>query len=158
MSFREIKIFHRFNIADLIIAVIIIAGIAGFTHRASVSNPMESRKVKSVFYIEEVQDAVADTINEGDIVRDRVNGCVFGKITDIDMKEAASYGVNGKGEWVRSSKPGYVSLAIHVEGEGIYTENGVTVDNITFYVNKTIEIVAGKVYLWVKIASLEKVE
>jgi len=117
---------------------------------------VESRKVKSVFYIEEVQDAVADTINEGDIVRDRVNGCVFGKITDIDMKEASSYGVNGKGEWVRSSKPGYVSLAIYVEGEGIYTDYGVTVDNITFYVNKTIEIVAGKVYLWVKIASLEK--
>lgn len=160
------KLFGKISIVDILIIVMILGVVAGvgykFTKSGTVTPFAKKDVVKTTFYQEEVASYVLDEIKVGDTVSDNATGSSFGKVISIKSDNAVSFGYNANGEIVKSAKPGYISLTLEVEGEGIYNDGvssqGVSFDNTNFFVYKSIELKVGNSILWTKIKSLDKKE
>ena len=68
------------------------------------------------------------------------------------------YYPNSDGKAVSSSKPGYVSIKITVEGQGIYSATGATFGGVEYYVNKSLELRTGISDLYPRISDIIKVK
>lgn len=158
------KLFGKISIVDIIVVVMILGVIAGVGYKftkSRTSTPFSKKDAVMVtFFQEEVPGYVPGTIKVGDIAADNATGSVFGKVVSVKADKAVSVGTNSNGEMVQTSRPGYNSLTVVVEGQGIYkdgaSDQGVSFDNTNFFVNKSIELKVGNSITWFKIKSLEK--
>ncbi len=145
------KLFGKINIIDLLIIVIVIAGVAGLGYKfaaSGTSSPFSKQDTIEIkFYAEEVGEFITSGMKVGDMVKDRSTNAYFGKITDIKVDKAASFAPDSEGNYVKSSKPGYVSVVLTVEGTGIYRDGasgqGASFDSSDYHVFKSTEIIAG---------------
>lgn len=158
------KLFGKVSIVDILIIVMILGVVAGVGYKfskSSTATPFAKKDtIVTTFYQETTPDFVPGSIKVGDMVTDNATGSVFGKVISVKADKDVSFAANVNGEMVQSSKPGYNSVIITVEGEGVFKDGngqqGVSFNNTDFYINKSIELKAGKVDLWVKIKNLEK--
>ena len=156
------KLFGKVSIIDILVVVVILGMAAGVYYKfvksdtPSVFNRPE--KIRSVFYVDEAADFTQKDLVPGVMVREAVQSSVLGTVTAVKTAPSVSYGVNSQGEWKQSTKPGYISLEITLEGEGFYGASGVTFGGSAFYVGKYYEVRFGNVALYGRIKSIEKVE
>lgn len=141
------KLFGKISIIDIIIVLVIVAGIVGgLGYKYSKSKTpgvfVKNDDVQITFYVEEVPDFVAKAIKPGAICKESIQDVVFGQVKDagdIKIDKPVSYSSNDKGEIVRSNtKEGYVSLYVTVQGKGIYSDNGLTINSVPYYVGQTL--------------------
>lgn len=154
------KLFGKVSIIDILIVLVIIAGVGGVTYKFNKSKAVtpftKTEDIQIVFFTEDIPDYVAQSIKQGDLVKDRVSNSVFGRVKEVKIDKGIFYAPNDRGEMVASSKPGYVSLMLTVEGQGIYTDNGVTFGNVDYYINKTLEVRAGNTAIWTRVYNIRK--
>ena len=150
----------KFNIFDLALVLVIVAGVAGFFYRMYISDPAFKEKdgVRTEFFVESVQDSIAYSIQPGDEVKDPVSNSLFGNVVDVIVDKSINYGVNKDGEYVKTSIPDYKSVRFVVEGEAVFTDNGITFNNNNFFINRGLEVRVGRVRVYTKISGLEKIE
>lgn len=155
------KLFGKISIIDILVVCLILGGIAGAYYKFGRSNTIspfvKPDRIEMTFFTEDVVEFVGAGIKAGDLVKDRV-GPVLGKVKEVVAGPGIYHAANEQGQMIKSSKEGYISLKVVIEGDGVYTNNGVTFSNMDYYVNKWFEIRVGNVSYYTRIKSIRKIE
>lgn len=156
------RLFGKISIVDILVICLILAGIAGAYYKFGKSNTVTpfSRpdKIEVVFFAEDIPEYAGIGIKPGDPAKDRQTNSVFGKVKEVTVGPDIVYFPNKDGQAVKSSKEGYISLTIVTEGEGVYSNNGISFSNMDYYVNKLIEVRFGNTAIYARIQSIRKIE
>lgn len=156
------RLFGKISIIDILVVFIVVAAIGGAYYKFGKSKTLtpftKPDKVEIVFFAEDIPEYAGTGIRPGDLANDRVTNSVFGKVTDVAVGPDVFYSPNKDGQMIKSSKDGYISLTVVVEGTGKFTNSGVSFSNMDYYVNKQLEVRFGNTAMYAKIKSIKKIE
>ncbi len=157
------KLFGKISIVDVLVILIIIAIGAGLYYKFGKSGTVTpftpTQTVQMTLSLESVNDYVANNVKVGDVVQDRVQNIVLGKVTDVKIGKDKSYFLNSNGLVIQGSKDGYNSLTVTFEGQGLYSSKGVTFSNIEYYINKNgTEWRIGNTFSYAKISGIKLIK
>lgn len=154
------RLFKKINLIDLLIILIIVA--AGFFvynkfGKAKIVTPLARQEpVAITFIIESLPEYAADSVETGDPVTDRVTSAYLGNVTKLEKNPDITFGVDNEGKVVRSSKEGYCSLELTVEGTGVFSGKVVNIGNTNYYVFRETTLYVGDTMLFTRIKDIEK--
>lgn len=141
------KLFGKISIIDIIVLVLVVAVVGGVGYKFTKSRSVVTGgtdKVILEFYSEESPDFALKAVRKGDIVGDYDKGSIFGKVVSVSVNKADSWGQDAQGQLVKTSKPGYASAIIKVEGQVLKNrDGGISVNNADYFIGKTITTKAG---------------
>lgn len=155
---------RKFNFIDVLILLIILSVVVfGFRKFKNSSTPgptnNNSQKIKITYYIEEIPDYVAENIQVGDPVKEKIQSSNFGTIVDKKVDDSVSWAKRDDGQFFRSSREGYNSLTITTEATGSLTQSGANIDKSVYYIGQTVAIFAGNSMLETgRISGIELIE
>jgi|LSQX01.3.fsa_nt_gb hypothetical protein len=155
------KLFGKVSVIDILIVLVIAAGVAGVGYKFSQSKtgPVFSAgdKIIMTFYGEEAADYAIQAIKKGDPARDQERGTFFGNIIeDVRIDESQRYGETPTGEKVVVSKEGYPSFYVTVEAAGTMGAYGdIIIGGSEYQIGRTVFLKAGGVYVPTRIYSFE---
>ena len=157
------KLFGKVSIIDIVIVVVLLGAVAGigykFTKSKTVSPFVRADKLEIQFYGEEVPDFAAKAIKKGDLAKDSEKNVFLGTVKDIKIGKSVSWVESGsRGEYVASSKTGYSSIYITLEGKGVFGSTGVTINNAEYYVGQTVNLRVGNAAFYIKVSDIRKKE
>ncbi len=160
------KLFGKVNIIDILIILILIAGIAmaglKFFKSKTVTPFTRLDDIRTEIFCEEVPEYAGKEIKPGDVIKDPIKNAEIGHVKDVKLKDSVSYGTDSSGKWVVSPKPGYVSVYLVVEGKGVYNDgkakSGITFDNSEYWIGRQIELRAGNGALLGRISKFSKLD
>ena len=124
------RLFGKINIIDLLILLIIIGAVVGAAYKFRTASVGQAETIVLKFYAEEVSEFVTDAVHVGDDVVDDTKSTYLGKIVDCKVDDSVVWGMNDKGEYVKTTKPGVNSILITTEVTGTIGNNG-TIINIS---------------------------
>lgn len=147
----------KFNAVDVIIVIAVLAVIAvfGVSQLKGTGETTHGKTVQIQLMGEEVSDFVTEQMNIGDEVTDDGTNADLGTITDIELNDAVSYGVNSDGNYVKTSKPGYKQAIITTEVSGTEYEHGVILDGAKYSVGHSLTIRAGKAKIYLRVYDIQ---
>jgi len=156
------RIFGKVSIVDIFFIILIFMAlgllwykISGYGNKAGIIDRTE--KIRIVFYQEEINNFAASNVKIGDPATEALQNIRLGKVTDIKLGQSISWGSDIQGKQVSSSRKGYSSIYITMEGKGIIGPNGIQIDNHLYYIGETITLRAGNAIFYGKIYSAEKI-
>lgn len=161
MNNKKGKLFGKFNIIDLIVIVLIICVAAFVVMKFSdggIGSATSTSRVQMTVYQEDSADFVPPNTQIGDPVYDANSKVTLGTVTDIQTGSSVFYIENADGTTTISSREGYCSVNITIEGSGTVSDHGVTIDGILYGVGHTMVIYAGMGKYYVQIYSIEPLE
>lgn len=143
------RLFGKVNIIDILIVIAIAAAIFGgykfFTkNNAATGFTASTNKIQIQFYAEEVPEYVANSVEIGVAAKDFERNTNFGTVVNKEIEKSFSIANNSDGQYVQTSKPGYSSIKVTIEGKGVFGSTGVTIDNFEYNIGKTIILKVGK--------------
>lgn len=154
----------KFNIVDIVVILVLIAGIAfvgmrmfGGGDETVVSDPSGSQPVRVTFFAEAVPEEVAATLVIGSSAENASRNVDLGHLVDFTTGESVCYGVNSEGEYVQSSKPGYVSVTMVCELSGIQQPTGLQVGQFMLNIGHSMGVRAGNTEINTYIINIEPV-
>lgn len=154
------KLFGKINVLDFIVILGLIVLVGGLGYKFTTSKSVVLGKADPLiveFWTEEAPSFAVDKIKIGDTVGDTERSSNFGKVAAIKIGEAKSVGQNSQGHYLMSSRPGMNSVYMEVYGEGIFNKDGgVSVNNIDYYIGKSIILRVGNATFMGRIYNLSK--
>lgn len=156
------KLFGKVSIIDILILLVLVAGIAGVWVKFFKSGSVTPLAVKSETFIvglywEESPDFAVSAVKVGDVARDFDRGAVLGKVTDIKIDDSISFVKTEDGRVVAGSTPGYVSYHITLESAGVPSDvGGVIFDGMDYQIGKSMTVKVGSAIFMGRIDRLEK--
>ncbi len=152
------KLFGKINIIDLLVILILVAAIAVVGVRFLAPKDTGTDVLQMQFYVEEVNDWVADKIEIGDSLYDGTYEMDLGKVTNIETGEPMTWGLTQEGQYVLAPRDGYCSLTITGEVVGTKTDIGAEIDGNLYGVGHSMVLYAGdaKIYLRVQDISVKE--
>jgi len=152
------KLFGKVSIVDALIVVVVLAAVFvvgyRFTKTKTVSPFVKTSAIEMQFLAEEAPDYAAKAIKVGDAVTDFEKGSAFGKVSEVKVDKSLSYGTASDGKIVSTSKQGYASVKVVTEGQGVYSGQGVTIDNTDYYIGRSIILRAGKSVIYARVCDI----
>lgn len=140
----------KFNIVDLIVILVLVAGVAflglrmlGGSEPAPSDDPSVGNTFHVTFYAECVSEEVAATLVEGSRSENASRNMDLGKLISVTTGESVCYGFNSDGECVRTTKPGYVSVTMVMELTGVQQETGLLVGQYMLNIGHGMGVRAG---------------
>jgi hypothetical protein len=159
------KLFGKVSIIDILIVLVIVAAVAGVGYKFSKSRaggPIftnASQNIKLTFFWEEAPDFALKAVKKGDYVRDFDRSIVLGKVTDIKIDKGIFFTETDKGEIVKTSREGFDSYYMTVEGTGTFSEmGGVVIGGIEYNIGRSFVMKVGDAVFQGRIYSFEKKE
>jgi len=155
------KLFGKVSIIDILILVVLIAGIAGaaklFKSKSALPIMDKTETYTVGLYWEESPEFAVSAVKAGDIVRDLERGGVLGKVIDIQIDKAITFVETDDGQVVVGSKPGYVSYHITLEGTGTSDGfGGVIFNGADYQIGRQLIVKVGGAIFQGRIDRLEK--
>jgi hypothetical protein len=154
------RLFGKVSIVDILVLLILAIVIGGLGYRYTRSSSVVLGKGDPVtieFFIEETPTFAAEAIKEGDLTTDFQMGAVFGRVREFTIGEAITYGQNSVGEVVKSSREGYSSIQLVIEGEGFLSrEGGVTINNVDYFIGHTTILRVGSAKIMGRVYDIKK--
>lgn len=156
------RLFRKINLIDLLIILIVIAAVVFFWGKfgkAKIITSFDKQvPVAITFVVESMPEYSVDAIKVGDVTVDKISTKAIGKVAKVEKGPDISYAPDQDGNYVQSSKPGYCSAEITVEGSGVFNEYGVVnMGNTEYYINRSdAGLYVGDVMIYSKIKSIEK--
>ena len=155
------KLFGKVSVVDIVIVLIVVLAVAfvGYKYtRSGTSNALfnKTEDVQITFYAELVNDFTAAAIQNGDPVLDYIQSTVIGHVSDVKTGKSILFGVDAKGQQVTTTREGYSSITITVDGKGILGSNGLTILGNTYDIGQTLTIKAGKTQMDIKVKDVRK--
>jgi len=160
------KLFGKISIVDVLIVLVVIGAIAGVGYKLTksdigVGNALAKQdKIEISFYADEAPEFAAKAVTKGDLAKDFERNVIFGNVTDVVVGDSVSWASNDKGEIVTSSKKGFSSIKVTVEGDGIFRDgkssSGVTFGSADFYVGRTTILLVGNSTFQCRIYDIKK--
>lgn len=147
---------RKFNAVDLAVVLVLVAVVAFAAYRffggsSGKAATGQGEPYRITFLCSETPENVAEMIALGDTVTDDSCYMDLGKVVDFKIDEARVYATASDGKTVLSSKPGYKSVYVTVEAEGVADDNCVFVTGWALGCGHTMVIRVGyaKLYVWV---------
>jgi len=152
------RLFGKINVVDFIVVAVIILAIAGVGYKVLSSSMLfkKAEMLEIVFYNEDLMQQIADSIKDGDKVKDSVKNTVFGEVVKKEVDKSIVFASNDKGELVQTTRPGYVSMKLYVQAEGVYTDTGYLINDTDYYVGRSLELRAGTSVIWTRIVDIRR--
>ena len=140
----------KFNIVDIIVILILVAGIAfvgvrmfGGEEPAVEANAGAGSTYHVTFHAECVREDVANTLVLGSKSENASRNMDLGTLIDFSIDEAIAYGTDSKGNVVQGTKPGYVSVTLTCELTGIDQSTGLQVGQFMLNVGHAMRVRCG---------------
>jgi hypothetical protein len=140
----------KFNIVDIIVILILVAGIAfvgvrmfGGEEPAVESNAGAGSTYHVTFHAECVREDVASTLVLGSKSENTSRNMDLGTLIDFSIDEAIAYGTDSNGHVVQGTKPGYVSVTLTCELTGIDQSTGLQVGQFMLNVGHSMGVRCG---------------
>lgn len=140
----------KFNIVDIIVILILVAGIAfvgvrmfGGEEPAVEANAGAGSTYHVTFHAECVREDVANTLVLGSKSENASRNMDLGTLIDFSIDEAIAYGTDSKGNVVQGTKPGYVSVTLTCELTGIDQSTGLQVGQFMLNVGHAMGVRCG---------------
>lgn len=140
----------KFNIVDIIVILILIAGVAfvavrmfGGEEPAVTSDPGTGSTYHVTFHAECVREDVANTLVKGSKAENASRNMDLGTLIDFSIDEAIAYGTDSKGYVVQGTKPGYVSVTLVCELTGVDQATGLQVGQFMLNVGHSMGVRCG---------------
>ena len=140
----------KFNIVDIIVILILVAGIAfvgvrmfGGEEPAVEANAGAGSTYHVTFHAECVREDVASTLVLGSKSEHTSRNMDLGTLIDFSIDEAIAYGTDSKGNVVQGTKPGYVSVTLTCELTGIDQSTGLQVGQFMLNVGHAMGVRCG---------------
>ena len=140
----------KFNIVDIIVILILVAGIAfvgvrmfGGEEPAVDANAGAGSTYHVTFHAECVREDVANTLVLGSKSENASRNMDLGTLIDFSIDEAIAYGTDSKGNVVQGTKPGYVSVTLTCELTGIDQSTGLQVGQFMLNVGHAMGVRCG---------------
>ena len=144
MSQKKVK----FNIVDILVILILIAGIAFVGVRMLGSQKpadalANSKTYHVTFYAGCVPEDVAATLVQDSACENADRTMDLGKLVEFSTGESVTYTTDRDGEWVQSTKPGHVSVTLVCELAGSETPTGLRLGKFTLNVGQEMGVCCG---------------
>ena len=140
----------KFNIVDIIVILILVAGIAfvgvrmfGGEEPAVEANAGSGCTYLVTFHAECVREDVANTLVLGSKSENASRNMDLGTLIDFSIYEAIAYGTDSNGHVVQGTKPGYVSVSLTCELTGIDQSTGLQVGQFMLNVGHNMGVRCG---------------
>ena len=140
----------KFNIVDIIVILILVAGIAfvgvrmfGGEEPAVEANAGAGSTYHVTFHAECVREDVASTLVLGSKSENTSRNMDLGTLIDFTIDEAIAYGTDSNGHVVQGTKPGYVSVTLTCELTGIDQSTGLQVGQFMLNVGHAMGVRCG---------------
>ena len=139
----------KFNIVDIIVILILVAGIAFVGVRMfggeepAAADPTAGSTYHVTFHAECVREDVANTLVLGSKAENASRNMDLGTLIDFTIDEAIAYGTDSKGQVVQGTKPGYVSVSLTCELTGIDQSTGLQVGQFMLNVGHNMGVRCG---------------
>lgn len=123
----------KFNIVDIIVILILVAGIAFVGVRMfggeepAAADPTAGSTYHVTFHAECVREDVANTLVLGSKAENASRNMDLGTLVDFTTAESVTYGYDSKGNCVASEKPGHVSVTLVCRVTGTQEPTGLLV-------------------------------
>jgi hypothetical protein len=154
------RLFGKVSIVDILVLFVIGIVVGGLGYRYTRSSSVVMGKGDPItieFFIEETPTFAAEAIKQGDLAADFQMGAVFGRVTKMTIGEAITYGQNSVGEIVKSSREGYSSLYLSVDGDGFLSrEGGVTINNVDYFIGHTTILRVGSAKIMGRVFDIKR--
>ncbi len=154
----------KFNIVDIIVIVVLVLGIAfvgmkmfGGDETATTADPATGSTYRVTFYAESVPQEVADSLVQGSKAENASRNVDLGYLVEFTTGDSVCYAANRDGQYVQSSKPGYVSVTMVCELTGIDQSTGLQVGQFMLNVGHTMGVRAGFTEIDCRIVGIEPV-
>ena len=130
MSQKKVK----FNIVDIIVILVMIAGIAfvgvkmfGGQEPAASADPAAGAPYLVTFHADCVPEDIAATLSVGSKAENSSRNMDLGTLVDFTIGESVTYGYDSKGNCVASQMPGHVSVTLVCRVTGTQEPTGLQV-------------------------------
>ena len=139
----------KFNIVDIIVILILVAGIAFVGVRMfggeepAVENPSAGNTYHVTFHAECIREDVANPLVLGSKAENASRNMDLGTLIDFSIDEAIAYGTDSNGLVVQGTKPGYVSVSLTCELTGIDQSTGLQVGQFMLNVGHAMGVRCG---------------
>lgn len=139
----------KFNVVDIIVILILIAGIAFVGVRMfggeepAVSDPSTGSTYRVTFHAECVREDVAATLVQGSKAENASRNMDLGTLVEFSIDESIAYATDSKGNIVKTTKPGYVSVTLVCELTGIDQSTGLQVGQFMLNVGHSMGVRCG---------------
>lgn len=140
----------KFNIVDLIVLLVLAAGIAfvalrmfGSSAAPAEADPVTGSTFHVTFYAECVPEDVAASLVQGSRCENAARNMDLGRLIDFSTGDSVYYAVDDSGECVRSVKPGHVSVTMTMELTGIQQPTGLQVGDFLLNIGHEMGVCAG---------------
>lgn len=156
------RILGRVSVIDVLIFVcVILLGIIGIykyvnRERSNSANKV-NQKLVITFVAEEVPSYVADTLKEGKKVRDSAWMSNIGTVVSYKVEPSISYATTFQGDYVKTTKEGYNSVEVVIDGEGYFEDTGIRIDGQLFLVGKYMVMEIGESAYWGRFSSIKPI-
>ena len=159
---KDAKLFGKINIIDffIILAVIAVAVFAFLKlsggSSVTVINSTEEKMIEMKFYVPDVEDFRVEAMAVGDNLYDDSKNLFLGKITNLDIQDAAIFNADAQGNTIKSDKEGYSSMEITTELRATPFENGILIAGNRYGVGHSLTIRAGKSFIYLRVSGIEE--
>jgi len=157
---KDAKLFGKINIVDFCIILVIIAAavfvaikLKGGSTVTVVEKPIEMK-----FYVPDIEDFRVEAMAVGDNLYDDSKNLFLGKITNLDIQEAAIFNADAQGNTIKSNKEGYSSVEITTELKATPFENGILIAGNRYGVGHSLTIRAGKSFIYLRISGIKELD
>lgn len=149
----------KFNIVDIIVILVLIAGIAFIGVRmfgGQDSDTPAAEPYQITFRVDCVPQEVADSLQRGCAVEETDGRMNLGKLIDFTVDESVCYTTDSKGQILQSAKPGFVSVTLLCEADGIERATGLLVGKDVLNIGSTVTVCFGMTELQVLTLGIAK--
>ncbi len=140
----------KFNIVDILVLVVLIAGIAfvglrmfGGSETPAASENAGTGTYRVTFQADAVSESVANTLVLGSKSENASRNVDLGTLVEFSTGESVVYGFDSKGNCVQSVKPGYVSVTLVCELTGTQQPTGLQVGQYMVNIGHTTAVRCG---------------
>lgn len=152
----------KFNIVDIIVILILVAGIAfvgvrmfGGQGSGSAADPAGAKTYLVTFQADSVRADVADTLLKGSKVENTDRNMDLGKLMDFTIADAIVYTTDSKGNLIRTTKEGYVSVTLVCELTGLEEATGLRVGKNLLNVGSGMGVCFGFTEIYTTVVNID---
>ncbi len=149
MSQKKVK----FNIVDIIVILILIAGVAFVGAKMfggqepAAADPASGAPYLVTFHADCVPEEVAATLSVGSKSENASRNMDLGTLVDFTTAESVVYGFDSKGNCVASEKPGHVSVTLVCRVTGTQMPTGLQVGQYMLNIGHEMGVCLGNTEL-----------
>ena len=156
------RLFGKISVIDIIVIVFVIV-VSALCIYKYVSRDKEedikreNEKLVVTFLAEEVPQYVTETLKEGKKVKDSEQRTTIGTVANYNVGPSISYATTFQGDYVKTTKEGYNSVEVTIDGLGYFEDTGVRIGSQLFLVGKYITVEIGEGVYWGRISSIKTI-